>query len=94
LRALSKKISETFEDVEQAKIELESFRSLNSSEKFAIPKRIESLQGEFDHLVGREHELQQRYSTLSTEKQEIQQRIDGLLQELREKKDANPPLDE
>ncbi|CAG8506804.1 4942_t:CDS:10 [Acaulospora colombiana] len=92
-RALSKKILETFEDVEQAKIELESFRSLNSSEKVAIPKRIESLQGEFDHLVRREHELQQRYSTLSTEKHEVEQRINDLLEEL-QKKGVNPPSSE
>ncbi|CAG8522617.1 11511_t:CDS:10 [Acaulospora morrowiae] len=91
-RALSKKIVETFEDLEQAKIELDSFQSLNTSEKEAIPKRIESLRGEFDHLVGRERELQQRYSNLSNEKQEVQQRINNLIEELQKKGPSNEQI--
>ncbi|RHZ63851.1 hypothetical protein Glove_327g50 [Diversispora epigaea] len=77
--ALLKKTIESFEEVEQAKIELDSFQSLNLSEKVAIPKRIETLQNEVDHLAQREHELQERYKTLLTQKQEIQLRIEDLL---------------
>lgn len=40
-RTLSKKITEIFEEIDQAKIELNSFQSLNISEKNAIPRRIE-----------------------------------------------------
>lgn len=40
-RTLSKKITEIFEEIEQAKIELNSFQSLDISEKNAIPRRIE-----------------------------------------------------
>ncbi|CAG8523095.1 8965_t:CDS:10 [Dentiscutata erythropus] len=76
--ALVKKTLESFEEVEQAKIELDSFQSLNLSEKVAIPKRIETLQNEVDHLVRREHELQERYATLLNQKQEIQLRIEDL----------------
>ncbi|CAB4374761.1 unnamed protein product [Rhizophagus irregularis] len=80
-RTLSKKITEIFEEIDQAKIELNSFQSLNISEKNAIPKRIEAIQNEVDYLSKRESELQQRYSQLSIEKQDLQERINGLLKE-------------
>ncbi|CAG8699314.1 12639_t:CDS:10, partial [Racocetra fulgida] len=38
LGALSKNVSETFDEIEQAKIELDSFQSLSISEREAIPK--------------------------------------------------------
>ncbi|RIA88352.1 pre-mRNA splicing factor component-domain-containing protein [Glomus cerebriforme] len=80
-RALSKKITEIFDEIEQAKIELNSFQSLNISEKNAIPKRIEAIQDEVDYLSKHESELQQRYSQLSIEKQDLQERINILLKE-------------
>ncbi|RGB32232.1 pre-mRNA splicing factor component-domain-containing protein [Rhizophagus diaphanus] len=80
-RTLSKKITEIFEEIDQAKIELNSFQSLNISEKNAIPRRIEAIQNEVDYLSKRESELQQRYSQLSIEKQDLQERINVLLKE-------------
>ncbi|CAG8693248.1 24778_t:CDS:10 [Gigaspora margarita] len=74
-------VSETFDEIEQAKIELDSFQSLSISEEEAIPKRIQSLQNEVDYLIKRESELQQRYSSLSTERQDIQERINALQSE-------------
>ncbi|CAI2179217.1 16049_t:CDS:10 [Funneliformis geosporum] len=71
-RTLSKNITEMFEEIEQAKIELNSFRSLNISEK-------DTIQDEVNYLIKRESELQQRYAQLSTEKHDIQERINGLL---------------
>ncbi|KAF0491420.1 Pre-mRNA-splicing factor CDC5/CEF1 [Gigaspora margarita] len=80
-QTLSKNVSETFDEIEQAKIELDSFQSLSISEEEAIPKRIQSLQNEVDYLIKRESELQQRYSSLSTERQDIQERINALQSE-------------
>ncbi|CAG8741959.1 4031_t:CDS:2, partial [Racocetra persica] len=77
-QALSKNVSETFDEIEQAKIELDSFQSLSISEREAIPKRIQSLQNDVDYLIKRESELQQRYSNLSNERQEILERINAL----------------
>ncbi|CAG8457372.1 1422_t:CDS:10, partial [Gigaspora rosea] len=74
-------VTETFDEIEQAKIELDSFQSLSISEEEAIPKRIQSLQNEVDYLIKRESELQQRYSSLSTERQDIQERINALQSE-------------
>ncbi|CAG8481830.1 13442_t:CDS:10 [Dentiscutata erythropus] len=76
-QTLSKNISETFDEIEQAKIELDSFQSLSISEEEAIPKRIQSLQNEVDYLIKRESELQQRYSSLSTERQDILESINA-----------------
>ncbi|RIB11083.1 pre-mRNA splicing factor component-domain-containing protein [Gigaspora rosea] len=80
-QTLSKNVTETFDEIEQAKIELDSFQSLSISEEEAIPKRIQSLQNEVDYLIKRESELQQRYSSLSTERQDIQERINALQSE-------------
>ncbi|CAG8550703.1 11140_t:CDS:10 [Ambispora leptoticha] len=77
-QSLSKKINETFEQLEQAKVELNSFKSLRISEKESIPLRIEKLQSEVDHLVRRESELQKKYAHLSIEKQAILERIEAM----------------
>ncbi|CAG8510021.1 15885_t:CDS:2 [Funneliformis mosseae] len=92
-RTLSKNISEMFEEIEQAKIELNSFRSLNISEKDVIPKRMETIQDEVNYLIKRESELQQRYAQLSTEKHELQERINSLQKE-KENKDNQELINE
>ncbi|CAG8436581.1 14575_t:CDS:10 [Funneliformis caledonium] len=85
-RTLSKNISEMFEEIEQAKIELNSFRSLNISEK-------DTIQDEVNYLIKRESELQQRYAQLSTEKHELQERINSLQKE-KENKDNQELINE
>ncbi|CAG8595907.1 12939_t:CDS:10 [Ambispora gerdemannii] len=77
-QSLSKKVNETSEQLEQAKIELDSFKSLSVSEKESIPLRMEKLQNEVDHLAGRESELQKKYAHLSIERQAILERIEAM----------------
>ncbi|CAG8603295.1 460_t:CDS:10, partial [Paraglomus occultum] len=77
-QALSKKLLETFDELQQSKIELDSFKSLNIVEGDAMPRRIAGLQKEVEDLAKRERELQERYAKLSAEKEDAIQRVNAL----------------
>lgn len=68
---LSKQILDTYEELEAAKLEYDSFVTLQIAEKAAIPRRVDALQEEVDKLARRERELQEKYRRLTEEKNEL-----------------------
>lgn len=69
--ALSKRLGDSFEQLDKTSVELESFSLLNISESAAIPRRVQGLSEEVDRLERRERTLQERYRELDTERREL-----------------------
>ncbi|PVU90501.1 hypothetical protein BB560_006195, partial [Smittium megazygosporum] len=63
-KTLLSKIDETFNKLQESKLQLSSFQFLKSLEQSAIPQRISRLQAEVDSLSTTESELQQKYQKL------------------------------
>ncbi|KAG2177170.1 hypothetical protein INT43_007827 [Umbelopsis isabellina] len=76
-QTLQKQILETFEQLESAESEHQSFINLQISEAAAIPRRIEALQKEVHFLTSKERTLQDKYKALATQKNEI---VESILQ--------------
>ncbi|KAG8925376.1 Pre-mRNA-splicing factor cef1, partial [Tulasnella sp. 417] len=72
---LSKRLTDTFEELNKTQIELESFQQLSITETIAIPQRVQGLSEEVDRLEKRERTLQERYRDLDYERREVQARI-------------------
>src|ERR1700709_538352 len=70
-QVLKKQILETFEELESANTEYQSFVNLQISETEAIPRRAEALQREVNFLASKERTLQVKYKVLSAQKNEI-----------------------
>ncbi|XP_044726602.1 cell division cycle 5-like protein [Chrysoperla carnea] len=64
VQALIKKIQDTFEQIEQASLELSTFKFLQDQEKAALPRRIAALTEDVNRQLERERELQARYGEL------------------------------
>ncbi|THH27630.1 hypothetical protein EUX98_g6557 [Antrodiella citrinella] len=77
-RALTKKISDTFEELQRTKLEYESFSILRTNESATGPRRVSALQEEVGGLERREQALQRRYAELDSERRELESRISGL----------------
>ncbi|XP_047525710.1 cell division cycle 5-like protein [Pieris napi] len=69
--SLIKQFQELQEQIEQANLELSTFRFLAEQEKAAIPRRIESLTEDVNRQTDREKQLQRRYSELQAELEDI-----------------------
>ncbi|XP_045534822.1 cell division cycle 5-like protein [Papilio machaon] len=69
--SLIKQFGELQEQIEQANLELSTFRFLAEQEKAAIPRRIESLTEDVNRQTDREKQLQKRYAELQTELEDI-----------------------
>ncbi|XP_033635958.1 cell division cycle 5-like protein [Asterias rubens] len=69
-RALSliKQLGDSYDQVEQTHIELETFEALKRNEDAAIPKRLESLREDLKRQTDREKELQKRFADLTFER--------------------------
>lgn len=76
-QTLQKQILETFEQLESAESEHQSFINLQISEAAAIPRRVEALQKEVHFLTSKERTLQDKYKALATQKNEI---VESILQ--------------
>ncbi|XP_053603402.1 cell division cycle 5-like protein [Plodia interpunctella] len=70
--SLIKQFQELQEQIEQANLELSTFKFLADQEKAAIPRRIESLTEDVNRQTDREKQLQKRYGELQTELEELQ----------------------
>lgn len=70
--ALIKQFQELQDQIEQANLELSTFKFLAEQEKAAIPRRIESLTEDVSRQTEREKLLQKRYSELQTEVENMQ----------------------
>lgn len=60
-KALRKKIVDTHETLEKAKIELSSLRTAQQAEEEAIPRRLDALREEVAFISRREREAQELY---------------------------------
>ncbi|KAH9634544.1 hypothetical protein HF086_016632 [Spodoptera exigua] len=69
--SLIKQFQELQDQIEQANLELSTFKFLAEQEKAAIPRRIESLTEDVNRQTDREKQLQKRYSELQTELEDL-----------------------
>ncbi|CAM4649862.1 hypothetical protein PO909_011325 [Leuciscus waleckii] len=72
---LLKQLSELWDQVEQANVELHTFQELKKQEDHAIPRRKEALREDVQRQQDREKELQQRFADLLLEKQTLSQKF-------------------
>ncbi|TCD60267.1 Pre-mRNA-splicing factor cef1 [Steccherinum ochraceum] len=79
-KALSKKITDSFDELHKTKVDYESFSRLRLNESATGPGRVSALQEEVDRLERRESSLQGRYAELDGERRELESRI-GVLEE-------------
>ncbi|CAL1703839.1 unnamed protein product [Somion occarium] len=77
-KALSKRITDAFDELKKTKLEYESFVRLRANETATGPLRVASLKEEVDKLERREHNLQGRYSELDSERRELESRVGEL----------------
>jgi len=74
-RALAKRITDPFDELQKIKVEYESFRRLRLNESTVGLHRVAALKGEVEKLEHREKLLQELYSELDTEKRESEVRV-------------------
>lgn len=68
---LMKQLSDLWDQVEQAHMELHTFQELKKQEDMAIPRRKEALREDVQRQQDREKELQQRFADLLLEKETL-----------------------
>ncbi|MCI4382524.1 hypothetical protein PGIGA_G00016000 [Pangasianodon gigas] len=68
---LIKQLSDLWDQVEQAHMELHTFQELKKQEDLAIPRRQEALREDVQRQQDREKELQQRFADLLLEKETL-----------------------
>ena len=71
-QGLVKQIQDIGDQIEQAQLELSTFRFLSGQEQAAIPQRLQSLQDDVGRQTSREKNLQNRYAQLSYFLQNLQ----------------------
>ncbi|KAG1900538.1 pre-mRNA splicing factor component-domain-containing protein [Suillus fuscotomentosus] len=74
-KALSKRVTEAFNELVRTKVDYESFARLSINEAAAGPRRLESLKEEVDTLSRRERLLQERYAELDRERRDAESRV-------------------
>ncbi|THH05457.1 hypothetical protein EW145_g4787 [Phellinidium pouzarii] len=74
-KALAKRVTDTFAEMQKGKIDLDSFVQLYVNEEAVGPRRVEALKREVDTLERRERMLQERYQELAGDKEESEVRV-------------------
>ncbi|KAG1777822.1 pre-mRNA splicing factor component-domain-containing protein [Suillus placidus] len=74
-KALSKRVTEAFDDLVRTKVDYESFARLSINEAATGPRRLEALNEEVDTLSRRERLLQERYAELDRERRDAESRV-------------------
>ncbi|XP_063619363.1 cell division cycle 5-like protein [Cydia splendana] len=88
--SLVKQFQELQDQIEQANLELSTFKFLAEQEKAAIPRRIESLTEDVNRQTEREKQLQKRYAELQAEIEDLQKNNRPLKDvDMREMKDVD-----
>ncbi|KAI0792943.1 pre-mRNA splicing factor component-domain-containing protein [Abortiporus biennis] len=77
-KALVKRINDAFEELQNTKLEYESFSRLRMNEAVTGPARVSTLKEEVDRLESRENRLQSRYAELESERRELESRVSEL----------------
>jgi pre-mRNA-splicing factor CDC5/CEF1 len=76
--ALSKRITDAFEELQKNKRDYDSFSRLHVNEVAVGPRRVAALKEEVEKLENREKLLQERYAELEFERRESQSRVTAL----------------
>lgn len=74
-KALSRRATDAFDEMQKGQIDLTSFIQLHVNEQAVGPRRVESLRKEVDGLEKRERLLQERYQELAKDKEESEARV-------------------
>ncbi|KDQ12247.1 hypothetical protein BOTBODRAFT_134736 [Botryobasidium botryosum FD-172 SS1] len=74
-KALTKRITESFEEMHKTKLDLECFNKLSVTEGATAPRRLEALREEVEKLERRERELQEKYQSLDEDRRETTARL-------------------
>ncbi|KAF7322728.1 Cell division control protein Cdc5 [Mycena chlorophos] len=74
-QALSKRLTDAFGEMQQTKVEYDSFSRLSVNEAAVGPRRLEALKEEVDKLERRERRLQERYAELEAERRDAEERV-------------------
>lgn len=77
-KALARRITDAFDELQITKVDLESFSRLKVNESAAGPRRVSALKEEVEKLARREKMLQERYSELDSERKESEARVVAL----------------
>ncbi|KAI0075804.1 hypothetical protein K474DRAFT_1355419 [Panus rudis PR-1116 ss-1] len=77
-KAITKQITDAFEQLQNTKMEYESFVRLRSNETATGPVRVAALKEEVEKLERREHMLQGRYAELDGERRDLESRVSQL----------------
>jgi pre-mRNA-splicing factor CDC5/CEF1 len=77
-KALAKRITDAFEELQKTKVDLESFSRLHVNESAAGPRRVSALKEEVEKLEHREKILQERYAELDSERKDSEVRVAAL----------------
>lgn len=83
-QVLIKQLQDAYENIDQANLELNTFKFLQEQEKNALPRRVESLTEDVDRQMEREKGLQKRYNDLQNEIRELQEQYKYVQQEVYE----------
>ncbi|KAF7338529.1 Cell division control protein Cdc5 [Mycena venus] len=86
--ALSKRITDAFEELQKTKVDYESFSRLQTNENAVGPRRLEALKEEVEKLERRERHLQERYSELEAERRDAQDRVQALEEKMMDDAEA------
>ncbi|XP_044262430.1 cell division cycle 5-like protein [Tribolium madens] len=81
-QALIKQLQDYFDQIDQANLELNTFKFLQEQEKAALPRRIQSLTEDVNRQMEREKVLQGRYGELQGQIKELQGELEKLQQEI------------
>ncbi|KAJ6547279.1 pre-mRNA splicing factor component-domain-containing protein [Mycena capillaripes] len=86
--ALSKRITDAFDELQKTKVDYESFSRLRMNESAVGPRRLEALKEEVEKLERRERHLQERYSELEGERRDAQERVQALEEKMMDDAEA------
>ncbi|KAJ7694082.1 pre-mRNA splicing factor component-domain-containing protein [Mycena rosella] len=87
-QALSKRLSDAFDEMSKTKVDYDSFSRLQTNESAVGPRRLEGLKEEVDKLERREKHLQERYSELEAERRDSQERVQALEEKMMDDAEA------
>ncbi|KAJ7055175.1 pre-mRNA splicing factor component-domain-containing protein [Mycena amicta] len=74
-QALSKRLTDAFGEIQQTKVDYDSFSHLRVNEMAVGPRRLDALKEEVEKLERREKRLQERYGELEAERREAEERV-------------------
>ncbi|XP_060523536.1 cell division cycle 5-like protein [Cylas formicarius] len=77
-QALIKQLQDLYENIDQANLELNTFKFLQEQERAALPKRIQSLTEDVNRQMEREKTLQKKYADLHHQIRELQDEYSNL----------------